>query len=256
MACNITPMNDESGTVGVDRTSPEDAVPLTRDVIWAVLPVKRLAAAKQRLAGALGEVREEFAYLLACRTLDVLQSIGMFAGVIVVTPDPRVAAAARARGAAVVDDDDCSLNQACVLGLGSAATRGATLAVILPCDLATLTAEGLERLVHGFLGLRRTKGGAIGLVRCKEGTGTNLVLVEPAASFEPSFGSGSFSRHLRDSGSSAFEFREPTVSFDVDTPEDLEALRAILDASLEDGPIASLLRRSALAGTQALTAAC
>jgi FO synthase len=256
MACNITPMNDESGTVGVDRTSPEDAVPLTRDVIWAVLPVKRLAAAKQRLAGALGEAREEFAYLLACRTLDVLQSIGMFAGVIVVTPDPRVAAAARARGAAVVDDDDCSLNQACVLGLGSAATRGATLAVILPCDLATLTAEGLERLVHGYLGLRRTKGGAIGLVRCKEGTGTNLVLVEPAASFEPSFGSGSFSRHLRDSGSSAFEFREPTVSFDVDTPEDLEALRAILDASLEDGPIASLLRRSALAGTQALTAAC
>lgn len=253
MTCNITAMSGESGTGGVDRTRPEDAVPLATGAIWAVVPVKRLAAAKQRLAEALGEAREEFAYLLACRTLDVLQSTDMFTGVIVVTPDPRIAAAARARGAAVVDDDNSSLNQACVLGLGSAARYGATLAVLLPCDLATLTAEGLERLVHSYLRLRRTERAAIGLVRCKEGTGTNLVLVDPASAFEPSFGPDSFSRHLRDSGPSAFELREPTVSFDIDTPEELEVLRATINENCEDGPIASLLRRSALAATQALT---
>ena len=251
-------MSDESGPMSADATSPEEAARLSAGAaaIWAVMPVKRLAAAKQRLAGALGEAREEFAYLLACRTLDVLQSTDMFSGIIVVTPDARVAAAARARGAVVVDDQDSSLNHACVLGLRSAATHRASLAVLLPCDLATLTAEGLERLVGDYLRLRGTESGTIGLVRCKDGTGTNLVLAEPAGSFQPSFGPGSFSRHLGDSGAGAHELREPTVSFDIDTPEDLEALRAAVDDGPEGGPMASLLRRTAsTASPQALIAA-
>jgi FO synthase len=223
------------------------------DAIWAVVPVKRLATAKQRLAAALGEAREEFAYLLACRTFDVLQGADMIAGIIVVTPDLRVAAAARTRGAVVVDDEDAALNQACVLGLGSAASRGASLAVLLPSDLATLTAESLERLLRAYLRLPGVEHGAIGLVRCKEGTGTNLVLVTPNASFEPSFGPGSFSRHSRGSGSGMHELREPTVSFDIDTPEDLQVLRAAFDSGCERGPLASLLRQSS-ARAQALTA--
>ena len=151
MACNITPMSGERDTIGVNPTGPDEGAPSATGAIWAVVPVKRLAAAKRRLAGALGEAREEFAYLLACRTLDVLQSADMFAGVIVVTPDPRVAAAALARGATVVDDEDSSLNQACTLGLAGAARRGASLAVLLPADLATLTAAALERLVRSYL---------------------------------------------------------------------------------------------------------
>ena len=50
-------MSGESGTVDVDRTTPEDAVPSTTGAIWAVVPIKRLAAAKQRLAAALGEAQ-------------------------------------------------------------------------------------------------------------------------------------------------------------------------------------------------------
>jgi FO synthase len=252
-------MSNESNPMSVNRTSPEEGAPstagATAGAIWAVIPVKRLAAAKQRLAGALGEAREEFAYLLACRTLDVLQSTDSFAGIIVVTPDARVAAAARARGAVVVDDQDSSLNHACVLGLRSAAMHRASFAALLPCDLATLTAEGLERLVGSYRRLRGTDSGAIGLVRCKDGTGTNLVLLDPTGSFQPSFGPGSFSRHLGESGSSAYELREPTVSFDIDTLEDLEALRTTLDERLDDGPVASLLRRSASTRAHALAAA-
>jgi FO synthase len=225
----------------------------TWEPIWAVVPVKRLAAAKRRLAGALGEARAEFAYLLACRTFDVLQSAAFIAGFIVVTPDPRVAEAARARGAAVVDDEDSSLDQACALGLAAAAMRGARLAVWLPSDLATLTADGLFRLLRGFT--RSPPSARIGLVRCKDGTGTNLVVLEPAARFRPSFGPGSFDRHLRGAGRRAHELEEPTVSFDVDTPQDLETLRAIVEERCESGPLATLLRRSASATAHALTAA-
>src|SRR5580698_1199373 len=139
--------------------------------IWAVVPVKRLASAKQRLSEALGDGREEFARLLLMRTLDVLQSADCIAGIIVVTPDERVAAGARARGAVIVNDRDCSLNDACVLGLRCAAERGASFAVLLPADLATLTADALERLIRVYRGLPTTHDGPVGFVRCKEGTG-------------------------------------------------------------------------------------
>jgi FO synthase len=220
-------------------------LPSTAASIWAVIPVKRLATAKQRLSEALGEAREEFAYLLACRTLDVLRSTGMFAGVIVVTPDPRVAAAARDRGALVVDDEDSSLNRACELGIGGAASSGASLAVLMPSDLATLTAAGIESLIQTDHRLRGSNREAIGLVRCKEGTGTNLVVLEPGTAFQPSFGPGSFSRHAREAGSAAHELEEPTVAFDIDTPEDLTALRARFERDGETGAMASLLRRTA-----------
>ena len=46
--------------------------------VWAVVPVKRLAAAKQRLAAVLGEAARNSRYLLACRTLDVVTRHGLF----------------------------------------------------------------------------------------------------------------------------------------------------------------------------------
>ena len=252
MACNIDSMDEQRVSTGNGGDLEE--APWTAGAIWAVVPVKRLAAAKRRLSAALGGAREEFAYLLACRTLDVLQSTGVFAGTLVVTPDPRVAAAARARGALVVDDADGSLNDACALGLDAAARHGASLAVLLPSDLATLTAEALSGLVRAHARVQGRQRAAIGLVRCKEGTGTNLVLLAPRASFQPSFGPDSFSRHLHAAGADAHELCEPAVSFDVDTPADLEALRARVGEQDERGPLASLLRATVPSTATAVSA--
>ena len=132
--------------------------------MWAIVPIKRLAAAKQRLAALLGEKREEFAYLLACRTLDVVRETGLFDGVIVVSPDARVAAAARARGALVLDDRDASLNEACALGLGAAAERIASIAVLMPADLGLLSAPALTD--GGATLLRRCAQAALSWVSC------------------------------------------------------------------------------------------
>src|SRR6202453_3418584 len=119
------------------RTSPNAR--LAGGGIWAVVPIKRLCAAKRRLTAVLGETREEFAYLLACRTLDVVRGSGVFDGIIVVSPDPRIAAAALARGALVLDDRDASLNEACSQGLAAAAERTARIAVLMPADLGLLS---------------------------------------------------------------------------------------------------------------------
>jgi FO synthase len=205
--------------------------------IWAVVPIKRLAAAKRRLAAALGSAREEFAFLLACRTLDVLRDSGLFAGVIVVSPDQRVAAAAHTRGAVVLDDRDVSLNEACSLGLDGAAERAADVSVLIPSDLAALTARTLSDVIRRYLKLRDRDGArCIGLVRCKDGTGTNMVMLNPTQLFRPCFGPDSFARHMRGSPEHAHELTAPAVSFDIDSPNDLRAFRTMLgdtDASDE-----------------------
>ena len=239
-------------------TNPDDAAPPTGE-IWAVVPVKRLSVAKQRLAPVLGVAREEFAYLLACRTLDVLRASSLVARIVVVSPDSRIAAAARARGAQIIDDADRSLNAACALGLEAAARSRATLAMLMPSDLATVGWDDLRRVIDAYLAVRERCGAdAVGLVRCKEGTGTNLVMLDPTRSFMPSFGPDSFARHLEAGRGFAHELVAPAISFDVDSPQDLETLAAALrrpGAQLQEiAPLAALLedRRRASAAAEEL----
>ena len=197
--------------------------------LWAVVPIKRLGVAKQRLTSLLGEAREEFAYLLACRTLDVVRDSGLFEGIIVVSPDPRIAAAALTRGARVLDDRDASLNEACSLGLAAAAERSARIAVLMPADLGLLSAQALAGVVQRYSVLRET-GDAVGLVRCKDGTGTNMVLLDPAQPFEPRFGADSFARHAS-ATAAAQELTAPEVAFDIDAEEDVRRLADMLDGA-------------------------
>ena len=207
--------------------------------VWAVVPIKRLSVAKQRLTALLKENREEFAYLLACRTLDVVRDSGLFDGIIVVSPDPRIAAAALARSALVLDDRDAPLNEACSLGLAAVAERSARIAVLMPADLGLLSAPALAAVVQRYAVLRET-GAAVGLVRCKDGTGTNMVLLDPAQPFEPRFGADSFARHASAAAAAAHELTAPEVAFDIDAAEDLYRLAGMLDSASAE-PFAKLV---------------
>jgi FO synthase len=208
--------------------------------VWAIVPIKRLSAAKQRLTALLKENREEFAYLLACRTLDVVRDSALFDGIIVVSPDPRIAAAALARGALVLDDADAPLNEACSLGLAAVAERSARIAVLMPADLGLLSAPALAAVVQRYSALREA-GAAVGLVRCKDGTGTNMVLLDPAQPFEPRFGADSFARHASAAAAAAHELTAPEVAFDIDAAEDVHRLARMLDAGAAVQPFEKLV---------------
>jgi len=209
--------------------------------VWAVVPIKRLSGAKQRLAPVLKSAREEFALLLARRTLDVLRDCPLIQGIIVVTPDPRVAAVAAERGAEVIDDEDIALNGAYRLGLAKAAERGAGACALVPSDLAILTPACLTEVIARYLAIRERSGSeSVGLVRCKEGTGTNMVLLDPRGVFEPAFGADSFLRHSEAARVHAHELIDPLVSFDIDTPADLAVFAAAIDDSTD--ALAELVR--------------
>jgi FO synthase len=192
---------------------------------WAIVPVKRLEFAKQRLAEALGPRREEFARLLALRTVDILTRSGLFAEILVVTSDPRIASGVRAAGATVIDDDDRSLNAAYSLGLDTAFGRGADICVLLPADLATLTPGGVSHIVSRYQALRdgANDGDIVALVRSKDGSGTNMVLLD-RQSFKPAFGRGSFEAHMRALNGHGRELDGGEAAFDIDTIDDLRDL--------------------------------
>jgi FO synthase len=209
--------------------------------LWAIIPVKRLAVGKQRLAPALGLHREEFARTLACRTIQTVIDSQQFRGVLVVTPDPLVALDAKRLGAVVLDDCGGSLNAACSLGTLAALERGAEVCVLIPADLALLTPGGLARLVADHAALERRRD-CVALVRCKEGTGTNMVFFGRRQPFAPAFGPESFTAHLQGAAQPAYELSSDEAAFDVDTAEDLRRLRERLPTLPPADPIAQFLQ--------------
>ncbi|WP_234591410.1 2-phospho-L-lactate guanylyltransferase, partial [Micromonospora sp. MH99] len=128
---------------------------------WAVVvPVKRLAAAKSRLRGALpGVPHEELALALAADTLRAVLACPAVAEALVVTDDTRVVAAARAAGAGTVPDvPDAGLNAAFRHGAAQISGRWvagltADLPALRPAELADALlaaqcdTEGVRRFV-------------------------------------------------------------------------------------------------------------
>ena len=71
------------------------------------------------------------------------------------------------------------------------------------------------------------------IVPDRHGTGTNALLLTPPDAIEPSFGPGSRARHEAAAAAAGAECRiaePPSLALDVDTADDLAALRAALDA--------------------------
>ncbi len=192
--------------------------------VWAVVPVKALGTSKQRLADMLGTRRQPFVRALLLQTLSALTGARRLAGTLVVTADPHIASEATLAGAEVCLAD-ADLNAACVRGLAEVRLRGADACMLVHADLALLTSRGVDALVSAYLDRRQVQGDSlVGLVRCKEGTGTNVVLVDPRQPFTPAFGPASFAAHQLAAGTRGHELRSDEAAFDVDTVSDLRRL--------------------------------
>ena len=216
---------------------------MTDGNLWAIIPVKNLSAAKQRLAPVLGRDREEFARTLACRTIATVRDSRRFTGIIVVSPDSRIALDAKNLGAAVLGDGGESLNAAYKLGLDAAVLQGAECCVLIPADLALLSGGELNRLVGEYLELTaRVGSNSVGVVRCKDGTGTNMVFFGRQHAFTPAFGPDSFAAHMRGAAQSAYELKSEEAAFDIDTAEDFHRLRERLHLLPVADPVARFLR--------------
>jgi 2-phospho-L-lactate guanylyltransferase len=196
----------------------------------AILPVKSFARAKQRLGTAVDA--PDRAELAGAMVEDVLEALGAVDGlddVVVVTAEERAAQAARAAGAHVVaDPDEAGQSAAVELGMASAPARRAPRLLLVPGDC-----PGLDPAEVAALLARPAAAPAVVIVPDRHGSGTNALLVAPPDALVPSFGHGSFARHAARAaaaGAHVSVVQAASLALDVDTPGDLEALRAALAA--------------------------
>ncbi len=195
----------------------------------AVLPVKRLYAAKQRLAAGLGG--EQRRALAEAMVADVLEAIGAARTIertIMVSGDPTAQELAAAIGAEVVPDpEDGGHSEAALAGIARAEVEGAECVVLLPGDCPLLDPRELDRLLTGV------PERYVGIVPDRHGTGTNALVLSPPDAIVPAFGEGSRDRHVAAARAAGIPFEVEEVDslgLDLDTPADVIALTRELAA--------------------------
>jgi 2-phospho-L-lactate guanylyltransferase len=209
--------------------------PARRGKTVAVLPVKRFGAAKQRLEGDLTDgTRRALAEAMVTDVLIALRRAREVDEVLVVSGETlAVALAAGYVAAAVVDDpDDAGHSAAALLGVEAAMERGATRVVLVPGDCPALDPTELDRLLASSPPAAEPGAPDVVVVPDRHGDGTNALVLTPPDAIRPAFGPGSRERHERlaaEAGATVRAADVATLGLDVDTVDDLGALRAALE---------------------------
>jgi 2-phospho-L-lactate/phosphoenolpyruvate guanylyltransferase len=199
-----------------------------RAATWAIVPVKSLGEAKQRLAGVLPpEARRRLMLAMLQDVLATLAQVERLGPVLVVTPDAEVVDLAQRRGARVLlEERSRGHSAAAMAGFAHARANGATQAVTLPADAPCVTPAEVRSLLDAA---GSAASPHVVLVPSHDRDGTNAVLAAPPDTFPVSFGPGSFARHLAQAKARGLDCRAVALAGlgrDVDEPHDLERLVA------------------------------
>jgi 2-phospho-L-lactate guanylyltransferase len=192
----------------------------------AILPVKRFSDAKQRLGASVADpLRRDLARAMVGDVLSALRDCAEIERTIVVTCEESVASAARYLGALVIPDTaEESQSAAVAQGVERAAAEGFERVLCVPGDCPALDPGEVAALLEA----PPTEAAEVVIVPDRHSTGTNGLLLTPPDAIPPSFGPGSCERHLRlarEAGVACRVERVPSLLLDIDTGEDLAALR-------------------------------
>ena len=198
----------------------------------AILPIKTLDAAKQRLAEELDpRPRRALVEAMFSDVLVALRRATLVDQVLVVSRDHNAQRIAGGYGAMISEDEDENEghNGAAARGIAQALELGMDRALLVPGDCPLLDPIELDDLIS-----RSAGSPSVLIVPDRHGTGTNALLLTPPDALEPSFGPGSHNRHTEHAaaaGVAAQTVEVPSLAFDVDTPEDLAAIDARLSST-------------------------
>jgi 2-phospho-L-lactate guanylyltransferase len=192
----------------------------------AIVPVKGFGEAKQRLSASLARgARRSLAQAMFSDVLAALGRVRAVESVAVVTADPAAEQLAHGRALVLHDSAQAGQSAAAEIGIRHALAAGFERALLVPGD--TPLVDPVE--IDGLLARTVDDGVAIGIVADRHGTGTNALVLAPADALAPAFGPGSLERHVGLAVETGLIHRvehAPSLAHDVDTPEDLEGLRA------------------------------
>jgi 2-phospho-L-lactate/phosphoenolpyruvate guanylyltransferase len=198
----------------------------------AIVPIKSLANAKQRLAKTLaGGSRRSLVQAMFSDVLGALRRAQGVDAIAVITDDAVADSLARSDGVVVLPDGrEAGQSQATEVGIEYATEHGFDRVLLVPGDTPLLNPVEIEDLLTRC---ERDEIG-IGIVPDRHGTGTNALVITPPDAFAPSFGPDSLRRHVSLAGATDVSYRlesVPSLALDVDTPSDLAELWTIVDES-------------------------
>ncbi|HKF70297.1 MAG TPA: 2-phospho-L-lactate guanylyltransferase [Stellaceae bacterium] len=204
---------------------------MPRDGLWAVVPAKDLAQAKQRLAGVLTpEERQGLAQAMLEDVLTALAGVPTFAGTIVVTREAALAAAARSFGARVIADlRHDGPNAAIMLAIKELSQLGAAGMLAMPADVPLATTSEIGEIVEAL-----QPRPAVALAPALADMGTNAIGLAPVDVVPIRFGAQSFFHHLEatlERGITPRVLRLAGIGLDIDRPEDLSGFLAARSAT-------------------------
>lgn len=191
--------------------------------VWAVVPVKEFAGAKQRLSSALSpEERRALARVMLEDVLDAISAVRELAGLIVVTVDPAAASLAGRYGARIITEGAREGHTGAVTAAQRLlAGEGQASMMTLPGDIP----GGSSAEIAATLAAHRPSP-SFTIVPAHDDLGSNTVLCSPPDAVPLRFGDNSFTPHLdaaRGRGIDPLIVRHPGIAMDIDNPADLVA---------------------------------
>lgn len=191
--------------------------------IWAVVPVKELEGAKQRLVPLLTPAqRSALAEVMVKEVLDAITGARRLAGIIVVTLDPTITAYATRLGARIVTDGARDGHTGSVMGGARTLLRERLGGMItMPGDIPAVTAAEVDAVLAAH-----QAAPSFTIAPAHDELGSNAVVCSPPDSVPLRFGENSYFPHLDAARACDIEptiVRQPGIAMDIDHPVDLAA---------------------------------
>jgi 2-phospho-L-lactate guanylyltransferase len=187
-----------------------------------VIPVKRFACAKQRLADRLAPaVRHALARAMLLDVLDALAPLRRVDGVVLVSDEPELARWRHGGNLERIEPLAAGLNEAVEQAIATLAVRGLERALVLHSDVPLADTAELQSLVDDRSDLV--------LVGDRHARGTNAMGVDCRRAPRFAFGPDSLARHVahaRDGGQVPTIRALPSIALDIDDADDIAALLA------------------------------
>jgi 2-phospho-L-lactate guanylyltransferase len=187
--------------------------------VHAIVPLKTIKKSKTRLSALPPQDRAKLTVAMLNNVLIALKKSRGISDVTVVSADKNASRIAHRHGAEFLSEGRRhGLNRALRLAIRELERKTTGTAMIIHADLPLLTTRDIDKF------LSRAKGFQIAIVPCKNGTGTNALLLRPPNAIPLVFGKGSFKTHLSLAKKARFRWKVLKIrgiQFDIDDPRDL-----------------------------------
>ena len=189
--------------------------------MWAVIPVKQISQAKQRLSKILSPVeRRDFFSAMLEDVLSIMVKIDFFEKIILATNCPHAISIAGRHGITHFETGpDDGLNLAAGETVNHLIENGISDMFLIPADIPLITEEEINSAIKAH-----PSAPSLTIVPSRDKLGSNCLLLSPPSMMPLKFGPNSYFRHLEIAKSNGLKINPmelPGFGLDIDEPADL-----------------------------------